>query len=75
LLVAAGGASGWIKNTQRPRAGNIRMREDLRAVRRVRESPTKLLQNYVGKLLTCRVYSRLRELYGRYRKKPYRRFE
>ena len=43
LLVAAGGASGSIKNTQRPRAGNIRMREDLRAVRGVRESPTKLL--------------------------------
>ena len=43
LMVAAGGASGWIKNTQRSRAGNSRMGVDQRAAPGKRQSATRVV--------------------------------
>ena len=72
LMVTAGGTSGRVKNTQRSPAGNSRMNEERHAAFGEHESRAKLCETWIGKLLTCRTNSGVREPNGRYRKKPYR---
>ena len=72
LMVTADGTSGRVKNTQRSPAGNSRMNEKRHAAFGEHECPAKLMRNRLGKLLTWRANSDVREPNGRYRKKPYR---